>query len=98
MNLHVSLARARPLRSPSWPLSEQWVGVLLLVRRLACRKGRCWGAPCQSSQHPPHPHPQLWLMADLEGPGGWAGGDEQDGEVGEHPAEPSPQTLLYSAT
>lgn len=37
-------------------------------------------------------------MADLEGPGGWAGGDEQEGEVEERLVEPSPQTLLYSAT
>lgn len=95
MNLHVSLARARPLHSPSWPLSERGVGGLLARRLAHSREGLRGGRPVSLPSSPP---PQLGLMADLEGPGGWAGGDEQEGEVRERPVEPSPQTLLYSAT
>ena len=57
MNLHVSLARTRPLCSPSWPLSEQGVGGLLLVRRPACQGGEGLGGTLSVFPAPPPPPP-----------------------------------------
>ena len=97
MNLHVSLVRARPLHSPSWPLSERGGGGLLARRPVHSREG-LGGCPVSlpSSPHPSWGSWQTWKRLPI--PGDWAGGDEQEGEMGERPVESRPQTLLYSAT
>ena len=64
MNLHVSLVRARPLHSPSWPLSERVVGVLLARRPAHSREG-LGGRPVSL---PSSPHPSWGSWQTWKGP------------------------------